>query len=153
MIHQLQLVSLQGDRMVLQVHCDGGTYIRTLGQDIARACGSDAVMTKLQRTAIGPCRVENASLIESLDSFESIESSLLNPADVLVHMQKVTADADSIQRARNGLFLERERLHIRSSALELDEQLPCLLIDDRGRLKAVLTYRGGGMWGADRNFD
>ena len=152
-IHHLDLLRFQADRMELRVHCDGGTYIRTLGQDIARSCRSDAIMTSLRRTAIGPCRIEDALSLETLNSFESIETNLLNPAEVLVHMQQVTASGDSIQRARNGLYLERERLVSLSSDSDLKEQLPCLLVDERGQLKAVLTYRNSGKWGADRNFD
>ena len=37
-----------------QVSCGGGTYVRTLIVDLARAVGSAAHMTSLERVAVGP---------------------------------------------------------------------------------------------------
>ena len=42
------------------IECGSGTYIRALGRDIGAALGTAAVMSALERTAIGPFCVADA---------------------------------------------------------------------------------------------
>ncbi|MDR0539512.1 MAG: tRNA pseudouridine(55) synthase TruB [Spirochaetaceae bacterium] len=66
-IYQLELVSYAPEEdgktalAEISVHCSSGTYIRSLGRDIARACGSRAYLAALRRTAIGGFSLDNAS--------------------------------------------------------------------------------------------
>ena len=48
--------------LVLEVDCGSGTYIRSLGRDLAESLGTSAVMSALVRTAIG-----NFDLDEAVD--------------------------------------------------------------------------------------
>ncbi|MDQ8169404.1 MAG: tRNA pseudouridine(55) synthase TruB [Gemmatimonadota bacterium] len=50
----------------VRITCGGGTYIRSLARDLARAVGSAAHLTALRRTRSGPFRVEDAVTLESL---------------------------------------------------------------------------------------
>lgn len=52
-IYALECLSYNNEEAVIDVHCSKGTYIRTLCQDIARACGSCGCMSALRRTAAG----------------------------------------------------------------------------------------------------
>ena len=53
-------MSYQYPELVLDVECGSGTYIRSLGRDLAESLGTAAVMSALVRTAIGGFRVEEA---------------------------------------------------------------------------------------------
>lgn len=53
-IHSIELVSFDEGSFTLRVRCSGGTYIRALIVDIARAVTSAAHMTALRRTTHGP---------------------------------------------------------------------------------------------------
>ena len=53
-IESLEVTAFDYPHFDLKMTCGTGTYVRSLGRDIARSLGSDAVMTKLERTAIGP---------------------------------------------------------------------------------------------------
>jgi len=66
-IYELRLVSLEGDRLELAIHCTKGTYIRTLATDIGRALGCFAHLAELRRTASGPFRIEDAVTMEALE--------------------------------------------------------------------------------------
>src|SRR5207253_10334745 len=57
-IHESKIVEYEYPRLVLDVCCSSGTYIRSLGRDLAESVGSGAVMSALVRTAIGNFRVE-----------------------------------------------------------------------------------------------
>ena len=65
-----------------EIVCGAGTYIRSLGRDLAARLGSGAVMTALRRTAVGPCRVEDAIACDTLDR-QTVQAHLLPPQTVL----------------------------------------------------------------------
>ena len=52
-VYELRLVDYDYPRMTLEVACGAGTYIRSLGRDLAAAVGTAAVMSALVRTAVG----------------------------------------------------------------------------------------------------
>eukprot|EP00189_Rhodosorus_marinus_P008578 CAMPEP_0184754030 /NCGR_PEP_ID=MMETSP0315-20130426/44409_1 /TAXON_ID=101924 /ORGANISM="Rhodosorus marinus, Strain UTEX LB 2760" /LENGTH=311 /DNA_ID=CAMNT_0027233429 /DNA_START=43 /DNA_END=978 /DNA_ORIENTATION=+ len=59
-ITKLELSSFENPYFDILVECSGGTYIRTLIQDIARAMNSCAHMIALTRTAQGPLTLKDA---------------------------------------------------------------------------------------------
>lgn len=60
MIYSLELLDYNAPDLKLRVHCGAGTYIRSLGRDIAHALGTQAVMTSLCRTSIGGFELSTA---------------------------------------------------------------------------------------------
>lgn len=66
-IHQLYQENLntQG-QLILEVKCSKGTYIRSLAHDLGQELGCGAYLAGLQRTAIGPYRLEDAWPLEDL---------------------------------------------------------------------------------------
>jgi tRNA pseudouridine55 synthase len=67
-IFELNLVEFDGDRLVLDVRCSKGTYIRTLIEDIARAAGQCAHLIALRRTMVVPFEGEKLISFEQLDA-------------------------------------------------------------------------------------
>ena len=61
MIYRLEIVAYQYPQLVLRVECGSGTYIRSLGRDLAESLGTAAVMSALLRTAVGDFRIEEAA--------------------------------------------------------------------------------------------
>jgi H/ACA ribonucleoprotein complex subunit 4 len=53
-IHRLARIESDGDRIVIDVVADSGTYIRTLAVDLGEALGVGAHLEELRRTATGP---------------------------------------------------------------------------------------------------
>lgn len=87
----------------LQVDCSGGTYVRTLGDDLAQKLGTRAVMTGLQRTASSRFKLEQASDLGSLVENPHWRDSLIPIADAVCFMPHVTVDQETARRFRNGL--------------------------------------------------
>ncbi len=50
----------------VRITCGGGTYVRSLARDLARAAGSAAHLTALRRLASGPFRLGDAVSLEAL---------------------------------------------------------------------------------------
>ena len=95
MIRALELVECDPPRVVLDVQCSAGTYIRTLAQDIGAALGCGAHLTALTRCAAGGFRLEQAHALADLEALDVFQRhALLLPADCLVaHLPAVQLDA------------------------------------------------------------
>jgi tRNA pseudouridine55 synthase len=69
-IHALRLVALQQSGLTFEVRCSKGTYVRTLGEDIAKRLGTVGHLTALRRTGIGSAF--DQVVPRSLDSLEAL---------------------------------------------------------------------------------
>lgn len=81
-IHYLECVTEKLPEFSIKAHVSHGTYIRVLVDDIARALGSCAVTTALERTAIGPFKTSDAISLADLTSQEVLESRLMSVEQV-----------------------------------------------------------------------
>ena len=71
-IKSLKLLYFDGIYLKFEVTCSRGTYVRTLGEDIAKSLGTCGYLEELRRTAIGDIKVEKAKLIDDI-----VESDLM----------------------------------------------------------------------------
>lgn len=66
-IYQLKHLSFSLPDIEFRIRCSKGTYIRTLGEEIARRLNSVGHIIRIRRTAIGPYPVSDAKKIDSFD--------------------------------------------------------------------------------------
>jgi len=108
-IHDLEMldVQLQGDApfLKLRVACSKGTYIRTLGEDIAETLGCGGHLSALRRVHTGPFDASQCITIEQLEVMKEGERlEQLRPIDVLLpEHTRVTLDEDNAGRFLSGL--------------------------------------------------
>jgi tRNA pseudouridine55 synthase len=141
-IHRLQIVCYEYPELRLDVECSSGTYIRSLGRDLAERVGTAAVMSALVRTAIGNFRIETAVDPGKL-SGENVREYLLPPVLAVrgLMSERVVSDEDA-GRLVNGLpigLVEASGEH-------------CAALDARGRLMAILTRRADELFAPAKNF-
>ena len=115
MIRRIDIVEWQERRLVIDVVCSKGTYIRTLAEDIGEALGCGAHLAALRRTASGALSVDRAVSLEALAAMSEAErDAQLLPVDALL------ADAPEIRldEADAGRFLTglRRRIDAADSA-------------------------------------
>jgi tRNA pseudouridine55 synthase len=103
-IRALEVIECDPPRVVLDVQCTAGTYIRTLAQDIGAALGCGAHLTELTRTAAGGFTLEHAHTLAHLEAIDIDQRhALLLPADCLVaHLPAVLLDAGDADALRQG---------------------------------------------------
>ncbi len=69
-IYSLDLLEIDGQKVLFKVACQAGTYIRKLCHDLGAALGSGAHMRELRRTRTGPFIEDDASsLYDLVDAF------------------------------------------------------------------------------------
>lgn len=83
-IFSLECTPINDSDYTLDVHCSGGTYIRTLCADIGEKLGCGGAMATLCRTETGGFPIEKSYTIEQLENMNEDERlSLLIPTESL----------------------------------------------------------------------
>lgn len=102
-IHVLDLIGYDAGthRLLLDVTCSRGTYIRTLCIDLGRALGLPAVMTFLVRTRVGDFTLADAMTLEELSA--AGEKALLAPETMLSGLPRYDLPAGREHAFCNGL--------------------------------------------------
>jgi len=144
-IHKIFVRRYEYPELELAVDCGSGTYIRALGRDIGEALGTGAVMTALERTAIGAFHVEDAVALDNLTA-DTLAQHLQPALAAAADLPCVTlSDAQRIE-VRNGRpiltsWLANGGPPVISDASEL------AAADSAGRLVAILfEKRPGELW-------
>jgi tRNA pseudouridine55 synthase len=85
-IYGLSILRFDACRPVLQVHCSKGTYVRTLVEDIAAACGTLGYVAGLRRLWVEPFVGSPMASIAQLEAAEDEAAldSLLMPVDAAI---------------------------------------------------------------------
>lgn len=138
-IHRLDVVRYEYPELVLDVECGSGTYIRSLGRDLAVALGTAAVMSALVRTAIGSFRLEEACWPDDLDS-RTLHERLLPPLRAVASLPVVELTDDQIGRISHGLPVPRPA----ALGASRPEDHEAAAVDARGRLVAIVAARTDG---------
>ncbi len=86
-INSLSFMNYQKPYLEFRATVSKGTYIRSLGEDIAAKLGTVGHLTKLRRDSIGPFSVINALKLENINK-EIIENSLLRVEEAIATVQK-----------------------------------------------------------------
>jgi|SRR6185369_5766885 len=107
-VHSLEIVRYAYPELELLVRCGSGTYIRSLGRDLAESLGTAAVMSQLRRLAIGPFRVEEAVGLKTLTP-DAIESQILSPLMALEGMPRIEVSEMDVQRLFKGMSIANVR--------------------------------------------
>lgn len=121
-IHTLAIRDFQADpwpKLLFQVKCSKGTYVRTLVRDIAEKLGTQGTLTFLLRERVGDFSVQNAFTLEEIQTLAEagrVSECLLSPTIALSGWPQVSLDLATAQR-----FLQGQR--IRLTIPELDGQI------------------------------
>lgn len=65
-VFALTLISYEWPRLVLELTCSSGTYIRSIARDLGDALGTGAYCVELVRTAVGPYEIAEAHSLEEI---------------------------------------------------------------------------------------
>jgi tRNA pseudouridine55 synthase len=108
-IRSLDMLECAPPRVVFDVQCSAGTYIRTLAQDIGATLGCGAHLTALTRLGSGGFKLERAHSLAELEALDPAQrQALLLPADCLVaHLPAVLLDPADAAALRQGRSIAR----------------------------------------------
>ena len=134
-LHTLELLSCTDTEATLYIHCSSGTYIRTLGEDIAKKLGTVGHLISLRRLKSSHFIVENS---HPLDDFkkktDSEKRALLLPITALLpSFPTLTLAEDQCQKIKNGLPVQ---IALNCAIISF-----FTLFDSKGKFLGVGTYQ------------
>jgi tRNA pseudouridine55 synthase len=108
-IASLNLVECAPPRVVFDVACSAGTYVRTLAQDIGEVLGCGAHLTALTRTAAGGFSLSDACSLDTLEALPEIAArreGLLSPDSLVRHLAELALTPAQANALRQGRTIE-----------------------------------------------
>ena len=136
-VYRIEVVRYEYPELELRIDCGHGTYVRSLGRDLAERLGTQAVMSALVRTAVGCFQLEEAIAPDRLDR-ASIEAHLRPLRSAVEALPTVRLSDAEVAAIRNGRTIRRA---------ELSGEEPVAAVDAAGTLVAILKRRGAEHWG------
>jgi len=139
-IHDLELNTFDGSCFDLRVNCSTGTYIRTLGSDIAKGCGTDAVMSELTRTRVGAVELKDCVELDYLNSVDKIYENLRPAVDLVSSLLCQKIPTNLVADIRYGIKISECELRSLFDKETSPNQFAAL--DELGELVGILEKRG-----------
>jgi len=131
-IHGLKVLRYEYPTLEMEIHCGSGTYVRSLGRDIAQRLGTAAVMSQLTRLAIGHFTIEQA--VDPQEIGPHNWRDVLRPAAIAVkHLAQVQLPDDDVKKLLHGQWPVYE------GNLMVGQTVA--VVDTAGDLLAVVEYQ------------
>ncbi|MTI48041.1 tRNA pseudouridine(55) synthase TruB [Sporosalibacterium faouarense] len=92
-IYDLDILNIEGNKVLFDVECSKGTYVRTLCDDIGKELGTYGYMSVLIRTKVDMFEIDEALTFEEIK--EAAESNRID--DILLPMDMALTQYDKIE--------------------------------------------------------
>ncbi len=99
-IYSLKFISFEKNVLTFETEVSRGTYIRVLGEDIAKKLGNIGYLEELERTSLGNFSLKDAVKLDSLN-----ENSLLDASPFLPFPAYQIQDEEERKQVLNGVML------------------------------------------------
>ena len=149
-ISRLELLAWQPPVVTIEVDCSGGTYIRSLAQDIGVALGCGAHLKTLVRLKSEPFHIDDAVSLEVLEeAFRRGDwQSYFHPMDeVLLDWPAAILDREGEALVRRGVDVG---LHFSGDSGPVGSR--CRAYSAHGHFLAVLAKTDEGLWHPEKVF-
>ena len=101
-IERIDVLGFTPDALEIDVVCGSGTYIRSLGADIARALGSAGHLGALRRLWVSPFETEAMISLDALNESVEPATSVFAIDRALRQFESLTLSADEVAEMRFG---------------------------------------------------
>ena len=138
-IHDIRIIEFASPKLVLEVDCGGGTYIRSLAHDVGEALGCGGHVADLVRLLCGGFTAEESVTLEQLEEAGDGPDGWqkhLHPVDrVLQDLKSITLDRQAEEQLRHGQAVTLRRPEIEAGYLE-----ECRAYNSEGVFMALVRF-------------
>jgi tRNA pseudouridine55 synthase len=138
-VHRLDLVSIDGDLVQLEVCCSPGTYVRALARDLGGALGVGGHLVALRRLGSGCFGLERAVSWDAIGS-DACRDAIVPLSQLLSDYPSARVGAEGREALRHGRELSRAL--VISGFPEGAPPERVRIVDDAGTLLALAVPRG-----------
>jgi tRNA pseudouridine55 synthase len=146
-VYELEIEHYKYPELRLRIRCGRGTYVRSLGRDMAERLGTAAVMSGLVRTAIGPFRIEQGLHAELLSEV-TINDQLLPATAAVSTLPGAILTSEQVAHLARGGLISLEELNAQRADLTAE----FAAVDHQGNLIAILKPGRQGLLKPSPNF-
>jgi tRNA pseudouridine55 synthase len=109
MIHTIELLKYQGNKLKLKIKCSKGTYVRTLAEDIGDQLNIGGYLIELRRINIGNLSIDDAVNIEQIEKIEDKErvKLLLPTEELLSEYGNIILNSNEESAIKDGKIIEQ----------------------------------------------
>lgn len=108
-IYDIEILEVNLPKVIFNVKCSKGTYIRSLCYDIGRNLGCGGAMWNLERTATGEFDIKNSVRLEELN-IDNVEQFLIPMDTALKKYERINIDVYFENMLINGVTLKNDRV-------------------------------------------
>ena len=104
-VHKLELLGLEGNRLAIHVECSAGTYVRSIAHDLGAAIGCGAHLGALRRLRSGDFDIGQARTIDELallSAEDRLAEALVPASQLLPQFPSERVDSETARQIRNG---------------------------------------------------
>ncbi|MFO0976717.1 MAG: tRNA pseudouridine(55) synthase TruB [Planctomycetaceae bacterium] len=142
-VHSIEILSYEWPILEIRIQCGSGTYIRSIARDIGTLLGCGALMSRLERTAIGEFTSADALPIDPMS--KPLIQNHLKPASAIVsHLPRHVCsekDQDDLRCGRTILTQSEET----SDMATWETGSNAALVDTAGELLAIAEILEGAV--------
>lgn len=148
-IYALELLEMITNRTArLRVRCSKGTYVRTLGADIAKKLGSCGHLKELRRTKCGNFDLSQKILLENIKNMEygeALVKSLLPVMTCLRDIAVIAVGKEEAKKLKLGQSLSPKALDVKNligfeAAAVFENELTAIVRIDERKISPVRVF-------------
>ncbi len=105
-INNIDIIEINGNRIVIEVSCSKGTYIRTLCDDIGKKLGTGAYMSALRRIKTGCFELKDAYTVDELEKMSeegTLEKHLKSVDRLFKEYDEIHLNGKQTSCIKNGI--------------------------------------------------
>lgn len=113
-IYSIDVAPTENKReFILDVHCSGGTYIRTLCADIGKTLGTGGVMSTLRRSEASGISLEDSYTLEALENMSDSDrwEKIIPTENLFTNLEKINLPAFYEKLFRDGCPIYRKKVN------------------------------------------
>jgi tRNA pseudouridine55 synthase len=149
-IYRIGVLRYEYPELDLDIECGSGTYIRALGRDLGAVLGTVAVMSALERTAIGRFHIEQSISFDRL-SPEMLQQELQPAISAVSELPSLVLSDSEIVEIRHGRPIPiRHVSEVHQPPANYPEWAAANI---RGELVSLLTEKRPGQLWPQHNFE
>ncbi|MCD4652992.1 tRNA pseudouridine(55) synthase TruB [bacterium] len=122
-IYGFDIIGFDSSVVRFRVDCSEGTYVRTLGVDLAKSLNLVGTLIALRRLHVGTFDIKDSVKLEQLENAENgIEDWLLGADSITADLGVLTIKRKSEDRFRNGMTMTNEDFITCPAAPDIDTE-------------------------------
>ena len=147
-VERLDLVNVEGERVVLRIRCSTGFYVRMLAHELGQHLGCGACLETLRREESGGFGLQEATALDVLER-EGLDgiSRIVSIDRLLTRLPGLVLSRRGSDRAAHGNALSLSDLETPSGALQFSDSTsgPVRLLDPGGGLVGLAELDAAGV--------